>query len=390
MTKTSSFMIRWTVALAVLLPAVSRAQGTTERPPIDFSGVLFLNYQMRVDDAAKATAGGKAPNKFDVERVYLIFRMPVGDRGSMRVTTDIFQNTAAGYYAGWTARLKHAYFQYELSKSFAGVQGLGAVGRFGMLHTVVVDHIETFWPRWLGNTAVERNGFFSSADVGAASLLTIPKRRGEAYITITNGSNYSSAETDRFKDIAARYSFTPFANDTSFMKSFTITPWYYKGADSSRFVRGGGAQVGPVSDGLQKDRRGLFVGLRERRLTAGVDFAQRVEEFETGANTVASPRVVNDRTSQLMDAFVIARPAELMDPKKRSRFGIVARLDQFKFDKSIAASAANPATRFMVLGAIWDLTTRASLSLDYQDLKPQSGSTVVAQKTWFLHWVASF
>lgn len=382
-----------TLVVSLLAPTLLLAQGAPaapERPTIDFSGVLFLNYQMRTDDAAKATAGGKSPNKFDIERVYLIFRMPVGDRGSMRVTTDVFQNTAAGYYAGWTARLKHAYFQYELSKNLFGVQGLGAVGRFGMLHTVVVDHIETFWPRWLGNTAVERNGFFSSADVGATSLLTLPKKRGEAYITLTNGPGYTAAETDRFKDLAARFSYTPFANDSGLFRSFTMTPWYYKGALASAFVLGGGAQVGPVSDGVQKDRRGLFVGIKERRLTFGVDFAQRVEGVEGGLNTVASPRTVRSRTSALMDAFVIARPAELMDPKTRSRLGIVARLDQFKLDNSVTASAANPATRFMVVGAIWDLTPRAGLSLDYQDLKPLSGSTVAPQKTWFLHWTANF
>ena len=43
--------------------------------PVDFSGVLYANFQYRGD---KGTS--KSQNKFDVERAYLTFRMPAGDR----------------------------------------------------------------------------------------------------------------------------------------------------------------------------------------------------------------------------------------------------------------------------------------------------------------------
>lgn len=375
-----------TLVAALFVPTLLLAQAASDRPPIDFSGVLFLNYQMRTDSVAKATTGGKPSNKFDIERVYLIFRMPAGDRAAIRVTTDIFQNIGGGgYYAGWTARLKHAYFQYELSKNFAGVQGLNTLGRFGMLHTVVVDHIETFWPRYLGSTAVERNGFFASADVGAATLMTLPKRRGEIYATITNGSNYTSAETDRFKDFAARFSFTPFGNDSGFIRTFTITPWYYKGWSGSAFIPPPNA----ISEGLQKDRRGIFVGVRDRRLTAGADFDQRVEVVENAPPPAA--RVVRDRTSNLVSAFALVRPAEWRNPKKRSNLGLVARYDNFKLDKSVPVSAANPASTFLVLGAFYDLTTRTTMTLDYQELGRQSGAaSVTPTKTLFLHWLVNF
>lgn len=373
-----------TLFTALCLPAAQLAAQGADRPPIDFSGVLFLNFQMRTDSAAKVATGGKPSSKFDVERAYLVFRMPAGDRASIRVTTDIFQNTAAGYYSGWTARLKHAYLQYELSKDLAGVQGLNAVGRFGVLHTVVIDHIETFWPRSLGISAVERAGFFSSADVGASSLLTLPKRRGEVYVTFTNGPGYTSAEIDRFKDVAARFSLTPFANDSGLFRTFTITPWYYKGWSASAFA----PPPNSVSDGLQKDRRGVFLGLRDRRLTAGADFGQRVEQVESGAPPA---RTVRSRTSNLVSAFAFVRPAEWMDPKKRSNFGVLGRFDQFKLDKSVPVSGTNPAKTFRVLGAFWDLTSRMTATLDYQELARQSGAgSVVPTKTWFLHWLVSF
>ncbi|MFL5556276.1 MAG: hypothetical protein ACJ78D_10825, partial [Gemmatimonadaceae bacterium] len=50
---------------------------TTVSIPVDFSGVIYANYQYR-GDAGPA----KSTNKFDLERAYLTFRMPAGDRAS--------------------------------------------------------------------------------------------------------------------------------------------------------------------------------------------------------------------------------------------------------------------------------------------------------------------
>jgi hypothetical protein len=364
------------VAAALSMPAILIAQGATESPRLDFSGVLFLNFQTRTDSAARFTTGGEPASKFDVERAYLIFRMPAGNRGSIRVTTDVFQNTSAGYYSGWTARLKHAYFQYEISRNLAGVQGLGLQGRFGMLHTVVIDHIEAHWPRYLGITAVERAGFFSSADAGAVALLTFPGQRGEAYLTITNGPGYTSAETDRFKDFAGRVTFTPLASGTGLLRTLAITPWYYKGWSASAFT----APPNSVSDGLRKDRRGVFVGLRDRRLTVGADFAQRIEDVES------APLTVRTRTGTLVSAFGIVRPLELLDPANRSPFGIVARHDRFDLD-----DASDQVARFTVVGLTYDVTQRATATLDYQELSPTgSPRPGTPTRTWFLHWQVGF
>jgi hypothetical protein len=96
-----------TAALTALFPAALAAQTETPRPSIDFSGVLFANFHYRTDSATKAVNGGKPGSKFDVERVYITFRMPAGDRASVRVTTDIFtgDQSSSCFYRGWTARL---------------------------------------------------------------------------------------------------------------------------------------------------------------------------------------------------------------------------------------------------------------------------------------------
>ena len=370
------------VALAgSLIPVAAGAQQTAL--PFDFSSVVFGNYQMRVDSQAKFTTGGKPTSRFDLARAYLTFRFPAGERTSVRITTDIFQQqnpAAAAYYGGWSVRLKYGYLQYDATKRLFGVQDLAATARIGMLHTVVIEHLETFWPRWMGNSAPELHGFFSSADLGAATLVTLPKRRGEIYLTVTNGPGYTAQETDRFKDFAARVSLTPFGSDSGILRTFTVTPWYYKGWLASAYTQASP----PVSDGLQRDRRGLFVGLRDRRLTLGAELDQRIEELETTAPP-AVRGAIRERTSQLVSALAIVRPAELIEPSRRSRLSLLGRFDRFKLDTDL-----DPHTDFLVAGAIWDLTPRVSLALDYQASTPRDNPAGVPVKTWFLHWVANF
>lgn len=357
-----------------MLPLALIAQNTAA-PPVDFSGWIFGNYQFRTDSAAKAPLGGKSPNRFDIERVYLTFRMPAGEHASIRVTTDIFQNTGSTYYPGWAVRLKYGYLQYNFTNALAGVKDLALNGRVGMLHTVVVDHEESFFPRWIARAATEQNGFFASADMGIASTLTLPDRRGEVYATITNGPGYTSAEIDRFKDFAARLSWTPFGRDSGLARTFTVSPWFYKGATAS-------ASPLTFTDALRRDRYGIFTGLKDRKLTAGAQWSRRIETVEVLVPT----RTTSDRTGQLLSAFVIARPAELASGR-RSPFGIVARYDNFKPNTSAAAN-----NRFVILGALWDITSRASLALDYQAQTfaayPNPGPP--DGRTLFLHWQATF
>ena len=134
--------------------------------------------------------GGSAPNKFDIGRAYLTFKGPLGDRVAYRVTTDIKQGGGTDSYKGWFVRLKYAYLQYDYMKPNA--DGASAFARLGVLHTVVVDHEENFWPRYLAQTGVEKNGFFSSADLGVSTQITLPNKLGEIYADVVNGTGYDN------------------------------------------------------------------------------------------------------------------------------------------------------------------------------------------------------
>ncbi len=353
---------------------------TTVSVPVDFSGVLYANFQYR-GDAGLA----KASNKFDVERAYLTFRMPAGDRASIRITADVFQQTTPPndvFYRGWVIRAKYAYLQYDLIKSASWNANI----RGGLLHNVVIDHVEQFWPRWLSQTPVERAGYFSSADAGVATLWTLPNKFGEFYATIVNGPGYTSRETDRFKDYAARLTITPLSSSSNkVIKTFALTGWTYVGAVASSFAAGGAGQIGPVGNSLPRTRSGVFAGLRDPRLTAGAEWDRRKDAKETGANTLVSPRVEVDSTGRLIAGFVTMKPFQLLNDQSTFPLGLVAR-----WDRSKPNTGTDAYINTVIGGLTWDLNKKSAISLDYQEQTPHSGAIAAATKTYFLHLVAHF
>ena len=349
--------------------------------PVDFSGVIYANFQYRGDAGA-----AKSTNKFDLERAYLTFRMPAGDRASIRITADVFQQATPpndAFYRGWVVRAKYAYLQYDYLKSATGWNGLV---RGGLLHNVVIDHVESFWPRWISQSPVERAGFFSSSDAGVATQLSFPNKFGELYATIVNGPGYTSRETDRFKDYAARLSLTPFSGSSNkVIKTFALTGWTYVGAVGSQFVAGGPGQVGTVGSSLPRTRAGIFAGVRDPRLSLGAEWDTRKDAREGGANTVLAPRVEIDSTGRLIAGFVAAKPFQLLNDKSTFPLGVVARWDRFKPNTDTDAYINT-----VIGGLTWDLNKKTALSLDYQEQTPHSGAIAATTKTYFLHLVANF
>lgn len=391
MNRTTTFGIIAALVAPLALSAQQPADTTRPAPPppvatptvsipVDFSGVIYANFQYRGDRGPSY-----AQNKFDVERAYLTFRMPAGDRASIRITADVFQQQNApndAFYKGWVVRAKYAYLQYDYLKS-AGWTG---VARGGLIHNVVIDHLEQFWPRWISQTAVERAGFFSSSDAGVGTLVTLPNKFGEFYATVVNGPGYTSRETDRFKDYSARLSITPLSASTNkVIKTFALTGWAYQGAIASSFVAGGAGQVGPVGSSLPRTRAGVFVGVRDPRLAAGFDWATRKDGSETGLNTVASPRVEVDSTWQLISGFANVKPFQLLDDQSTFPLGLIGRWDRYK------PSTGDPGYINTVIGGVtWDLNKKSALSLDYQEQTPRNGVVAASTKTYFLHMVANF
>ena len=373
-------------------PAASQAPAPTA---LNFSGVMFgsYNYQLPTSPAGLTN---QLDNAFILDRAYLNFRMAAGDRTSIRITTDVYQ-TSEGTPNAYTIRAKYAYLQYDAPK-FAN--GASLLGRIGILHNVVIDHQENFWPRYLSQTAVERAGFFASADVGVAGQLTLPNKMGEVYANIVNGPGYTARERDRFKDFGLRLSLTPLANNTDMplLNTFTISAWGYKGSTASGFVNGGAGQVGAVGEALDRSRAGLFVGIRDPKLVLAAELAQRHDGGELGANTLLSPRTTTEVTGRVLSAFTVVRPLAFGDPAGKSAFGVVARYDRVLPSASTTGFVTPPSTdnsyHNIIGGVFWDLSQRAQLALDYQESLASSNDLSNAPpaqaKGYYAHFVVNF
>jgi hypothetical protein len=368
---------------------VGQSSPADDRRTLDFSGVVFGNYQYNTG------AGNANANSFNVDRAYLTFRMPAGERVSVRVTTDVFQDAGAN---GYTVRAKYAYLQYAFPSLG---QGASVLARAGVLHTVEIDHEETFWPRYLTNSGVERAGYFSSADVGVASQLTLPNKLGELYAAITNGPGYASREVDRFKDYQARLSITPLASSTSvppLLRTLTLTGWVYRGALASKFASGGAGQVAPVGEALPRDRYGALIGIKDSRLTLAGEYARSTTGTESGDNTLVSPRARTDVDGTLLYGFTIVRPLAFVNATGKSPLALIARYDRYE----PATNLSDYAYHLLVAGLSYDISPKASIALDYQEQLPSSGALpsqtatgtvglpVPSLKTYFVHFVVNF
>lgn len=363
---------------ATSVPDSTRPSAAPAVSNFDMSGVLFANYQYRTDRGPV-----RAANKFDLERIYLTFRMPAGDRARIRLTTDVFQQQQSdndSYYRGWTLRAKYAYFQYDyLRRSTAR-----GVVRFGLVHNAFIEHDESYWPRWISTVATDRHGYFSSADAGLATAVTLPGNVGEIYGSITNGPGYTSRETDRFKDFAARVTLTPFSGAIGPLRSLALTAWSYRGSTGSKFVNGGTGQVGPVGSSLDRSRWGVFAALKNSTFTLAGQYAARSDEGETGSNTPADPRAVTDSSGNLVSAYAILRPFA----SRKNAIGTVSFLG--RIDRVTTNRARNERHSFVVGGVTIDLTSSASLSLDYQEQLLHETGSAASHKTVFLHLIGRF
>lgn len=365
------------VLASVAIPAMLPAQAAPASK-LDFSGLIFGAFSL------KTNAGAQGANKFDLERAYLNFRMPVADHLSMRVTTDISPQQSG---VGYVLRAKYAFLQYDRP---AVQGGPSAFIRAGVLQTVTIEHQEQFWPRWMGTVALERFGYFSSADVGVSGQVNFPGKKGEIYAAVTNGNGYANPETDRFKSYAARLTLTPLAaGKHGIWTTFAISPWLDMNQGASKFVTGGTGQVGAIGEGLVKNRYGIFAGIRDPRLTLGISASQRIDGTESGANTVASPRSVADVTGRLLSAFTVVRPFQLMDSTSKSPVSILLRYDAIKPNTSVSSQS----NHLFESSLIFDVarSKRVQVAFDFQEtLGTVPAATIAPAKVLQVRMVTNF
>ena len=375
--------------LAVLavaaVPAVAVAQQTPSQPaapapatttvslPIEFSGLLFPQF---IYGGAKGN-GTRSANQFQLERAYLTAKAKIGDRTSIRLTSDIYRPGGNG---GYTMRAKYAYVQYDYWTNREGLFGMNAQTRLGMQQTVLNETEESFWPRYVAKIAAERAGFFSSADLGLSTTLSFGNGLGELFTEVANGPGYATPENDRFKDYSARLTLTPFGSTLA--HGLVVAPWYYKGTVAS---------VLRPSDGRKRDRAGVFAGFKAPAFMVGGDYESSTNETERATPTGIDTQ---DRSGNVVSAYTQLKPFAMMSATGSKAWGILLRWDNVTGDTGYIPNNGDfPVLKgkFIVAGLTHDVNSKLSWSLDWQQQSPQgAGAPALDLRTYNLHVSAAF
>jgi hypothetical protein len=362
-------------------PAIGSAQqapapqaGTTVTvPPIEISGLLFPQF---IYGGPKGN-GTRSANQFQLERAYLTAKAKVADRTSIRLTADIFR---PGGNAGYTMRAKFAFVQYDYWMNKEGLMGANGQVRLGMQQTIINEQEEAFWPRYVAKIAVERAGYFSPADLGASTTLSLGNGMGELFAMVANGPGYTTSENDRFKDYSARLTLTPFGATPT--QGLNISPWYYKGTVAS---------VLRPAEGRKHDRAGVFAGYKAPAMMVGGDFAKGTNENERAA---PGGIVTEDRSGRVLSVYTSLKPFAMLNPAGSKAWGVLLRWDNVTGDTGYVPTGGDfPVVegKFIVAGISHDVNTRFSWTLDYQQQSPNGApAPALDLRTYNLHAMVAF
>jgi hypothetical protein len=371
--------------VAGAIPAIAAAQQTPSQPatpapvatptasvPIEFSGLLFPQF---IYGGAKGN-GTRSANQFQLERAYLTAKAKIGDRTTLRLTSDIYR---PGGNNGYTMRAKYAYVQYDYWTNGEGFMGTNGQVRLGMQQTVLNETEEAFWPRYVAKIAAERAGFFASADLGASTTLSF-NGVGELFAEVANGPGYATPENDRFKDYSARLTLTPFGGTTA--KGLVLAPWIYKGTVQSALQ---------PAEGRKHDRAGVFAGYKTPAFMVGGDYEVSTNENERNA---PGGVVTEDRSGKVLSAYTHLKPFAMLSPTGDKTWGILLRWDQVSGDNGYVPNNGDfPVLKgkFIVAGITHDVNSKLSWALDWQQQSPNGAAAPALDlRTYNLHVSAAF
>ncbi len=331
---------RLSVIFAAAAVAATAAPAFAQQVAV--SGVVYAQYSYstaRDTLAADSTVGHV--NAFDVTRAYVNVLGRFGGGIATRVTGDVYNNGGSRAF-----RLKYAYVGWT-------PEGSALTWKFGQTQTPWLDWEEMLWDyRMQGGMAMDRNGYLSASDFGAAVEGNINHEALDFVAGVYNGQNYNGTRSDQGKDVMARASLR------------------LAGSDDGSRVGGlrltGYAQYGRPLSGGQRER---FIGMLSYRtsiVTLAGELAATTDST-TGGNTTVGGGSVNakpqDKGSVLSVFGVFHPPA--------TKIGVIARVDMA--DPNTSASG-DKQTR-VIAGASYQLTPNVRLLGDIDAVSYESGFT---------------
>ncbi|HEU4763771.1 MAG TPA: hypothetical protein VFS28_03910 [Gemmatimonadales bacterium] len=313
--------------LALLaLAGAGRAAAQQTQPQVSVGGVVYAQYLYQLKDTANHQNG------FDVTRAYVNVVGKFQQGLMTRVTTDIYRAADSST----VVRLKYAYLAWTPEKSHLTY-------RFGLTQTPWLDYEETLWDyRMQGSMALDRNGYVTSSDFGAAVDGTWNQDKVNFQAGVYNGEGYSKGTGDQRKDVAARVSVRLLdTDDNSKVGGLRLT---------------GFTDIGKPTSGGKRDRYTGQVSYRTKALTlAG--------EYTSATDTVTAPATA-ERKGSIVSAFGTYKvPA--------SKVILVARVDVVDPNTSVSGDKQ---TR-IIGGIAYQVTPNWRAMVDVDNLSYESTPT---------------
>ncbi|HEY2435478.1 MAG TPA: hypothetical protein VGI12_22605 [Vicinamibacterales bacterium] len=204
--------------LTVAVPCaaqVTPAAGYTppdDTPSIKVGALIYTDYTVQMDPKITDTDGNSTTlNSFNVGRAYINITGNISHSIAFRITPDITRETGAGssLNGSYTFRLKYAFAQWNLDDYMTK----GSWVRLGQQTTPYVDYAEGIYRyRFQGTTFIEREGYQSSADVGATFHYNFAQNFGDLHGGVYNGDTYTKPEANDQKGWTVRTTFRPLAH----------------------------------------------------------------------------------------------------------------------------------------------------------------------------------
>jgi hypothetical protein len=342
-----------TFALALL---TSHASAQVQAPTVTVAGVGYLNYsyQLRTDSSI-APVGHS--NNFDVARSYIRALGKFAGGVQTQITVDVDGRKAASNQL--TFRLKYAFVSWTPENS-------PLTYKIGAVHTPWLDWEENLNDyRMQGTMPMERAGYLSSSDFGAAIDGMWKYDLIGMQVGVYNGENYNNAPGDSHKDVEGRLS--------------------VRLARSNLAGKAGGlrlnayGQVGKANGGGTRTRYIGMVSYKSRTVTLAAQIGMAQDSVSAA---------LKNQKGQVLAAYGVFRFSD------SSKVSLIGRVDQF--DPNTDSTATTAATRLavnkqtrVIAGVSYTLTPnlRVLADVDLNSLKGGSPSNAFdkSRQTLFFH-----
>jgi hypothetical protein len=332
---------------AVLLGAACLLGARPAIAQTSVGGVVYAQWLYTMaNDTLRADSNITHINNFDVTRAYINVNGSFAGGVKGRVTADIYR-VADGSLA---YRLKYAHLTWTPEHS-------PLTFKLGQVQTPWVDWEEALWNyRMQGTVALDRQGYETSSDFGAAVDGNFNADRFNFSAGIYGGEKYNGNPGDGRKDLEARASFRLLGTD-----------------DGSR-VGGlrltGYAHLGAPTTGGQRNRFVGMVSYRTNDLTLAAEYAAITDSTTGGPSATGGGSAV--AMAHQKKATVVSAYGVFHFPN--TRFSVLGRVDLV--NTNTADTTVQSKSTRLIAGVAYQVSPNLRLLADVDMVSYRSGYVV--------------